>query len=78
MTQLLDNIFWHSLAGPHAKYAVGTVDARRYAPGISPIVGFATAQQPNLEALASYCSTGEQFYCSNWTGDTRPGWRVEG
>jgi len=77
MAHVLDNIFWNSLAGPHAKYAVGTLDARRYASGISPIVGFATAQQPNLEALASFCSSGEQFYCSNWTGDTRPGWRVD-
>jgi len=77
MSHVLDNIFWNSLAGSHARYAVGTSDARRYAPGISPIVGFAAAQQPNLEALAAYCSSGEQFYCSDWTGDTRPGWRIE-
>ncbi len=77
MSHVLDNIFWNSLAGPQAKYAVGTSDARRYAPGISPIVGFATVQQPNLEALAPYCSSGERFYCSDWSGGTRLGWRIE-
>ena len=76
MTQVLDNIFWQSLAGPHAKFAVGTADARRYAPGISPIVGFASADQPNLEALVPFCEPGEQFYCAEWVGTVHPGWRV--
>ena len=30
MKHLLDNIVWHSLTGPHAKYAVGNEEARRY------------------------------------------------
>ena len=77
MTHVLDNIFWESLAGPHAKFAVGTADARRYAPGISPIVGFAIAEQPNLEALAPYCQPGEQFYCADWVGNVHPGWRID-
>lgn len=76
MTLLLDNIFWHSLAGPHTRYTVGTADARRYAPGISPIVGFASTEQPNLEALAPYCKLGEHFYCADWTGPMRPGWHL--
>jgi hypothetical protein len=29
MNQLLDNIFWHTLTGPHAMYAAGTNGARR-------------------------------------------------
>jgi len=41
MNQLLDNITWFTLTGPHAVYASGTKDARRYAAGFSPIVGFA-------------------------------------
>ena len=55
MMQLLDNITWHTLVGPHAKYAAGTDDVRRYAEGFSPIVGFANPSQPNLLALARFC-----------------------
>jgi ribosomal protein S18 acetylase RimI-like enzyme len=76
MTLLLDNVFWHSLAGHHARYAVGAVDARRYAPGISPIAGFASTEHPNLEALAAYCEPGEHFYCADWTGPMHPGWHL--
>ena len=41
MSPLLDNVMWHTLSGPHAAFAVGTAEARRYAPGFSPIAGFA-------------------------------------
>ncbi len=44
----LDNIVWHSLAGPHAMYSSGTNEARRYAPGFSPIIGFANAERDLL------------------------------
>ena len=77
MTHLLDNITWHALAGPHAKFAVGTDEARRYAPGFSPIVGFANAEQPNLDALAPYCKHGEHFYCGFWSGPPPDGWHIE-
>jgi len=77
MTQLLDNIFWHCLAGPHAKYAVGTDDARRYAQGFSPIVGFANPERPNLDALAPHCALAEQLYCDGWSGAAPSGWRVD-
>ncbi len=33
MTHLLDNIFWHALSGPQAKFAEGDHAARRYAHG---------------------------------------------
>ena len=39
MKQLLDNIMWNCLSGPHAKFATGSGAVRRYAPGFSPIVG---------------------------------------
>ena len=77
MNALLDNVFWHTLNGPHARYAAGTDDARRYAPGFSPIVGFADAARPNLAALAPFCEPGEHFYCADWTGRAPQGWRVE-
>jgi GNAT superfamily N-acetyltransferase len=77
MKHLLDNIVWHSLIGPHSMYATGTDDARRYAQGFSPIVGFANPEQPNLDALAPYCELGEHFYCADWSGTVPAGWQVD-
>jgi len=77
MTHLLDNITWHTLAGPHAKYASGTDDARRYAQGFSPIVGFADTTQPNFAALARFCESGEHFYCDGWSGAAPIGWHID-
>jgi ribosomal protein S18 acetylase RimI-like enzyme len=75
--QFLQNIIWHTLAGSHARYAAGTNDARRYAPGFSPILGFAELLSPNFAALARYCEPGEHFYTGGWSGPTPPGWRVD-
>jgi GNAT superfamily N-acetyltransferase len=75
--QLLDRITWHALSGPHAKFATGTKDARRYAPGFSPIVGFASAEHPNFTALAGFCEPGEHFYCDGWSGPAPDGWQVD-
>jgi ribosomal protein S18 acetylase RimI-like enzyme len=77
MKQLLDNITWHTLAGPHAKYAIGSDQARRYAPGFSPIVGFADPVHPDFAALASYCAPGEHFYSDGWSGAVPAGWRID-
>jgi GNAT superfamily N-acetyltransferase len=76
-TALLDNIFWHSLVGPQAKFAAGEGAARRYARGFSPIVAFADAQHPDFSALMPYCSTDEHFYCDGWSGPVQPGWAIE-
>lgn len=77
MKQLLDNIMWHSLAGPHARFSAGTQDVKRYARGFSPIVGFADPGRPNLPALVPYCEPGEQFYTDGWSGPVPQGWRVD-
>jgi GNAT superfamily N-acetyltransferase len=77
MNRLLDNIAWHTLAGPHARYATGTDRARRYSPGFSPIVGFADAEAPALDALRPYCEPGDHFYCMDWPGAACAGWRIE-
>ena len=77
MKHLLDNITWHTLAGPHAAYATGTDEARRYAPGFSPIVGFANIERPTFDALAPYCQPGEHFYCDGWSGVAPAGWRID-
>lgn len=74
---LLDNIPWHSLAGPHAKYSSGTLAARRYARGFSGIVGFADVQRPDFAALADFCAPGEHFYCAGLSGPVPGGWRTD-
>jgi GNAT superfamily N-acetyltransferase len=77
MMDLLDNIAWHTLAGPHSKYAIGDGLARRYAPGFSPIVGFANVESPDFEALARYCDPGDRFYAMDWSGAAPEAWQVE-
>jgi GNAT superfamily N-acetyltransferase len=77
MKTLLDNITWHALAGPHARFAAGTADARRYAPGFSPILGFADVTKPNFDALVAHCAAGEQFYTDGWSGAAPRGWRID-
>jgi len=77
MKTLLDNIVWHALSGPHAKFASGGDRARRYAPGFSPIAGFADATHPDLDALAPHCEPGEHVYCMDWTGAPPAGWRID-
>ena len=73
----LDNIMWNCLSGPHAQFAAGTGDVRRYAPGFSPILGFAHPEQPDFAALESICAPGESFYCDIWTGAPPRGWQIE-
>jgi ribosomal protein S18 acetylase RimI-like enzyme len=77
MKDLLDRITWHTLAGPHARFATGTDAARRYAPGFSPIVGFADVERPDFAALAAYCTPSEHFYSDGWTGAAPAGWRID-
>lgn len=77
MLHLLDNIFWNALTGAHAKFATGAGQGRRYAPGFSPILGFADLRNPDFDSLAPYCASGERFYCSGWSGPMPAGWRLE-
>ena len=77
MNSLLDNIAWHALSGPHARYATGTDRARRYAPGFSPIIGFADTEHPDFDGLASCCESGEHFYCAEWSGSAPRDWRID-
>ncbi len=74
---LLDNIMWNCLAGPHARFAAGAGDARRYAKGFSPIVGFRNPERPDLAALIPFCEAGEQFYCDIWSGPAPDDWRID-
>jgi ribosomal protein S18 acetylase RimI-like enzyme len=74
---VLDNVMWRCLSGPHARFAVGDGDARRYAPGFSPILGFADPERPDFGGLARHCQAGERFYCDIWSGPPPPGWTIE-
>jgi ribosomal protein S18 acetylase RimI-like enzyme len=74
---LLDNIVWHSLAGAHSVFSVGTHTARRYAPGFSPMLGFAAAEDPDFDAIAPYCAARESFYCDVWSGPAPANWSIE-
>ena len=76
MNQLLDNITWFTLTGPHALYASGAKDARRYAAGFSPIVGFANPARPDFTSLAACCEPDEQLYCLEWKGEAPTGWSI--
>ena len=75
--QLLDNIIWHTLSGPHARFAMGEGGARRYATGFSPIVGFRDADNPDFAALVPFCAPGEHFYCGGWSGPVPEDWRLD-
>lgn len=77
MTQFLENIAWHTLAGPHAKHATGTDTARRYVSGFPPIVAFAESDRPDFDALLPYCEPGERLYCDGWVGTAPAGWQIE-
>ena len=77
MSHILENITWHALTGPHAEFSVGGETARRYAPGFSPILGFADVQKPDFISLLPHCQVGEHFYCSGWSGQAPSGWRIE-
>lgn len=77
MKHLLDNITWHTLVGPHAKFSAGTATARRYASGFSPIVGFVDPERPDFTALADHCAAGEHFYCDGWSGPAPAGWQID-
>ncbi len=77
MKQLLDNIVWHTLSGPHARFASGADEVRRYARGFSPIIGFADPARPRLDALREFCADDEHFYCDGWGGPAPAGWCID-
>ena len=75
--EVLDNVFWASLAGAHAHLASGDGRALRYARGFPAIAAFPDPRRPDFEALASLFEAGEPFYTSGWSGPAPEGWRVD-
>lgn len=76
MSRLLDNITWHALSGRQAHYATGMGDARRYAPGFSPLAGLADPTRPDFAALTHFCEPAEPIYCFGWAGAAPAGWQI--
>jgi len=74
--ELLDNITWFTLTGPHARYASGAKGVRRYAAGYSPIIGFADPMRPDFDTLTTYCQADENLYCPQWKGEAPAGWSI--
>jgi GNAT superfamily N-acetyltransferase len=72
----LDNIFWHTLTGPHAPHAAGAAGARRYARGFSPIVAFGDPDRPDFASLAPFCEPDEALYFGGGSAPLPPGWRL--
>jgi GNAT superfamily N-acetyltransferase len=73
----LDNLFWHSLAGPFARWSEGTDRARRFAKGFSPMLAFPDQAHPDFTDLVPLCDPEERFYTDGWSGPPPAGWRVE-
>jgi GNAT superfamily N-acetyltransferase len=77
MDALLDNILFHTLAGAHARFAIGPAHARRYARGLPALAGFAEPERPDFDALAPHVEPGEHVYCVGWSGAAPRGWAIE-
>lgn len=72
----LDNVFWQAFNGAQRRFTTGGDSARRYAPGLSPILAFADVERPDFEAAALLCMPGEKVYVADWLGTLPPGWAM--
>lgn len=74
---MVTNLIWHCFTGPQMAFTCGTATARRFAPGLPAILGFAAPSEPEFDGIAPFCAEGESFYCADWTGPVPVGWRLE-
>ncbi|WP_394553606.1 GNAT family N-acetyltransferase [Agromyces sp. MMS24-JH15] len=75
----LDNAAWHSLAGPHASFAIGNDLVRRYPADVAPFVAVRTWDDPGVwEALIELVGPGADVGLSGYEGAIPPGWEVIG
>ena len=77
MRRQLDNIFWHALSGDQHRFALGSNQARRFAPGFPAILAFPDPERPRLDALNAVCARGEAFYVDGWSGPPPAGWQID-
>jgi ribosomal protein S18 acetylase RimI-like enzyme len=57
----LDSQIWHSLAGPHSQYSVGSGEVRMFRPEVAPAAGLQRITTANLSALAAMIPVGESI-----------------
>jgi ribosomal protein S18 acetylase RimI-like enzyme len=76
---VLDNPAWHSLAGPHAAFAIGDDLVRQYPADVAPFVAVRTWEDPRVwDALADLVGPGADIGLSS-TDELPPGgWEVLG
>jgi GNAT superfamily N-acetyltransferase len=77
MTSILDNVVWHTLAGPHLQFTIGNHSVRRYARGFPPIAAFRDTARPDWQALGQLVDPGERVYCDGLADSVPEGWRIE-
>lgn len=76
---VLDNAAWHSLAGPHAHFAIGDDLVRRYPADVAPFVAVRTWDDPGVwDALRELVGPGAEVGLSGYEGDLPVGWESLG
>jgi GNAT superfamily N-acetyltransferase len=76
-TEPPNNPFWDALTGAQAALAIGDGGARRFAPGLPPIVAFADPAEPDFDALQRVVGVGELLFTAGWSGALPAGWNIE-
>ncbi|WP_022878677.1 GNAT family N-acetyltransferase [Microbacterium sp. B19] len=76
---VLDNAAWHSLAGPHAHFAIGGDLVRRYPEDVAPFVAVRTWDDPSVwDALRDLVGPGAEVGLSGYEGELPEGWEFLG
>ncbi|MFB3978260.1 GNAT family N-acetyltransferase [Microbacterium proteolyticum] len=76
---VLDNAAWHSLAGPHAHFAIGGDLVRRYPEDVAPFVAVRTWDDPAVwDALRDLVGPGAEVGLSGYEGEIPAGWEFVG
>lgn len=76
---VLDNAAWHSLVGPHARFAIGGDLVRRYPEDVAPFVAVRTWDDPDVwDALRDLVGPGAEVGLSGYEGELPAGWEFLG
>lgn len=76
---VLDNAAWHSLAGPHAHFALGGDLVKRYPEDVAPFVAVRTWDDPHVwDALRDLVGAGAELGLSGYEGEIPDGWEFLG
>jgi ribosomal protein S18 acetylase RimI-like enzyme len=76
---VLDNPTWHSLAGPHASFAIGDDLVRRYPSDVAPFVAVRTWDDPRVwDALVELVGPGAEIGLSATDALPPVGWEILG